>query len=101
MNIGIITSLRQQDNCFDAVRQFGLKTCQLVSWNPELATQEMAEKVNKESQESGVRVCAMWAGFPGRMIWNFQEGPLTLGIVPEEERRERVEALKKWADFAV
>jgi sugar phosphate isomerase/epimerase len=101
MNIGIITSLHPQGNCFDAVKHFGLKTCQLVSWNPELATKEMAEKVNKESEETGVRVCAMWAGFPGRMVWNFQEGPLTLGVVPEEPRRERVEALKKWADFAV
>jgi sugar phosphate isomerase/epimerase len=24
------------------------------------------------------------------MVWNFQEGPLTLGIVPEEPRRERI-----------
>lgn len=100
MNIGIITNLNPQGSCLDTVKQLGLNTCQLVSWNPELATKEMAEQVNKESEETGVRVCAIWAGFPGRMVWNFQEGPLTLGLVPEESRRERVEALKKWADFA-
>jgi sugar phosphate isomerase/epimerase len=100
MNIGIITSLRQEGNCFETVKHFGLKVCQLVSWDPALATREMAERVKQESKETGVRVSAMWAGFPGRMIWNFQEGPVTLGIVPEDGRRERMDALKKWADFA-
>jgi sugar phosphate isomerase/epimerase len=101
MNIGIITSLRKEGNCFEAVKHFGLNVCQLVSWDPTLATMEMAERVNQESQETGVRVSAMWAGFPGRMVWNFQEGPVTLGIVPKEGRQERLDALKKWADFAV
>lgn len=100
MDIGIITSLRQEGKSFEAVKHFGLDVCQLVSWDPTLATEAMAEAVIQESQETGVRVCAMWAGFPGRMAWNFHEGPVTLGLVPEERRRERVEALKKWAHFA-
>lgn len=101
MDIGIITGLQPDGKSFEAVKQFGLRTCQLVSWNPALATRETAEAVVRESEQSGVRVCAMWAGFPGRMAWNFKEGPVTLGLVPEESRSERVEALKRWADFAV
>ena len=101
MKIGIITGLRGTGGFFDPVRHFGLDVCQLVSWDPTLATKEMAEAVKRESQKTGVRVCAMWAGFPGRMVWNFREGPITLGLIPRESRQERVEALKKWADFAV
>jgi sugar phosphate isomerase/epimerase len=100
MDIGIITGLKPDGKSFESVKQFGLRTCQLVSWNPTLATRETAEAIVRESEQSGVRVCAVWAGFPGRMVWNFKEGPLTLGLVPEESRPERVEALKRWADFA-
>lgn len=101
MDIGIITSLSKDGNSFESVRQFGLRTCQLVSWDPSLAVPSVAERIVRESEESGVGVCAMWAGYPGRMVWNFKEGPVTLGLVPEEHRAARVEALKRWADFAV
>jgi sugar phosphate isomerase/epimerase len=36
----------------------------------------------------------------GPAEWNFSRGPVTLGLVPEAYRAERVEALKRWADFA-
>lgn len=101
MSIGIITTLQPEVNCFETVKHFGLDVCQLVSWDPTLATREMADKVIRDSEASGVRVSAMWAGVPGPMVWNFKEGPTTLGIVPEFMRRERIDALKGWADFAV
>ncbi|MDF2723762.1 MAG: sgaU [Paenibacillus sp.] len=101
MNIGIITSLKADGNSFEAVQQFGLRTCQLSSFNPDLATREVAEAVVRESERTGVSVCAMWGGFKGRAAWNFTEGPLTLGFVPPQLRAERVEAMKRWADFAV
>jgi sugar phosphate isomerase/epimerase len=100
MEIGIITSLHGTSGIFDPVKYFGLNVCQLVSWDPSLATERMAEAVRRESERTGVRVCSMWAGFPGRMVWDFKEGPATLGLVPPDSRRERVEALKRWADFA-
>lgn len=101
MDIGIITGLKPDGKSFEAVQQFGLRTCQLVSFNPQLATREIAEAVVRESEQAGVRVCAMWGGFTGRHVWNFTEGPVTLGLVPKEQRAERVAALKRWADFAV
>ncbi len=100
MEIGVINSLKDGGKCFAHVEQFGLKVCQLVSWNTALATPEIAETVVRESQRSGVRICAMWGGVPGPAEWNFLRGPVTLGLVPPEYRRERIEALKKWADFA-
>ena len=42
----------------------------------------------------------MWAGWPGPKVWDFIEGPSTLGIVPAEYRRERVAALEAGGAFA-
>ena len=100
MEIGVINSLKDGGKCFDHVSQFGLTVCQLCSWDPALATRQVADTVVTESKKSGVRVCAVWGGFPGPAKWNFTEGPTTLGLVPPEFRAERIAALKKWADFA-
>ncbi|MCL5104177.1 MAG: sugar phosphate isomerase/epimerase [Armatimonadetes bacterium] len=66
-----------------------------------LATREVAENVKSDSAASGVSVCALWANLPGPHEWNFTQGPITLGLVPEKYRRQRIDALKLWADFAV
>ncbi len=100
MEIGVINSLQNDGRCFDHVSQFGLHVCQLVSWNPALATPEIAATVKAESARTGVRVCAMWGGVTGPARWNFTEGPTTLGLVPPEYRAQRVAELKRWADFA-
>src|SRR5690348_2612759 len=100
MEIGVINGLRNDGKCFEHVSQFGLHVCQLSCWDPGMATEAIAENVRKESAAAGVRVCAVWAGLPGPAKWNFTEGPVTLGLVPPQYRPERVEALKRWADFA-
>ncbi len=98
--IGVINSLINEGKCFNHVKEFGLKVCQLVSWDRTLATEKIAKTVIEESRKSGVRVCAIWAGVPGPAQWNFKSGPTTLGLVPPEYRTMRIDALKKWADFA-
>ena len=100
MEIGVINPLRDGGKCFDHVARFGLTVCQLSSFDTTWATREVAATVVKESRTAGVRICALWAGWPGPKAWNFTEGPITLGLVPEQYRAERVAALKRWADFA-
>lgn len=80
MDIGVIQSLGNGGDCFAPVREFGLRCCQLVSWNPDLATPEIAATVRRCAQRDGVRVAAVWGGFPGPAQWNFTEGPTTLGL---------------------
>ncbi len=104
MEIGVIHPLSNEtlaeDNMFQKVQNLGFNVCQLNSWDSSLCTKEIAERVKKDSAASGVRVCAVWAGVPGPAKWNFTEGPLTLGLVPEQYRADRIAALKGWADFA-
>jgi sugar phosphate isomerase/epimerase len=100
MEIGVITVLRGAGRNFGHVQQFGLNVCQLFCGDRQMATPEMAAAVRQESAETGVRVCAVWAGLPGPAEWNFTGGPVTLGLVPPAYRQERVAVLKQWADFA-
>lgn len=37
---------------------------------------------------------------PGRLVWNFLEGPSTIGLVPPSSRAARIDALKQASDFA-
>ncbi|WP_217591693.1 sugar phosphate isomerase/epimerase [Cohnella sp. GbtcB17] len=98
--IGIINPLENGGDCFGPVLHYALSVCQLVSWDISQATEEIAFTVKAAADKAGVRIAAMWAGVPGPQVWNFVEGPLTLGIVPQAYRAERVAALKRWADFA-
>ncbi|MFC1451882.1 sugar phosphate isomerase/epimerase family protein [Verrucomicrobiota bacterium] len=98
--IGVITSLTAEGRCLERVADFGLDLCQLSCWNPDLYSTERAKAVRRESEESGVRITSLWAGWPGPAVWDFVEGPLTLGLVPPEYRDIRIEALVKGADFA-
>ena len=100
MKIGVLNGLRNGGRCFDRVQQFGLDVCQLSVWAGPEATPEVADVVREESARTGVRICAVWGGWPGKAEWNFTGGPTTLGIVPREMRRERLDALKHEADFA-
>lgn len=100
MEIGVVNILKNNGSCFEHVSQFGLNVCQLIGWNPELCTPEIADNVLRESTRHNVRICAMWGWVAGPGKWNFTEGPVTLGLVPEAYREERVRTLKHWADFA-
>ncbi len=100
MQIGVINTLKNGGECFDHVAQFGLNVCQLQSWDVDLASPDIADAVVKSSSAADVGICGFWGGYPGPSNFNFREGPVTLGLVPQEFRAQRVEALKKWADFA-
>jgi sugar phosphate isomerase/epimerase len=101
MDIGVITGLHPEGSNFEHVSKFGLDVCQLACWNLDHCTEAMAARVREEGAATGVHVCAVWGGLPGPARWNFTEGPVTLGLVPPQYREARVEALKRWADFAV
>lgn len=82
------------------VHDLGLPTCQISNWDPQYYTDEMAQRVMAACEKNQVEVTTVWAGTPGRTIWNFIDGPRTIGLVPEWMRAVRLDALKRGADFA-
>lgn len=101
LKLGVVVSLRDgPDEAMEKVRSLGLPTCQVTNWDPDLLTPEVAAKLSRAARERSVEITTLWAGFHGRMVWDFVEGPLTIGLVPTETRQARVETLKRASDFA-
>lgn len=101
LTLGVMASLPEgPERVLRGVHDLGLPTCQLVCWQREWLTREMAQRVVAAAREHQVEITTMWTGLPGRNVWNFIEGPVTIGLVPEATRAERVEVLKQGADFA-
>jgi len=78
----------------------GMNTCQLCCWDMALYTKEIARKVKIQSEQNNVNITAVWAGWTGDCVWDFIQGPTTLGIVPARFRGMRVSQIKRGADFA-
>ncbi len=79
--------------------ELGLSWIQLNNWDPALATEENARRV-REILGDRVQISSLWAGWPPPAVWDFLEAPATLGIVPSAYRYQRMDALKRGADFA-
>lgn len=99
-NIGVMSELVPNAATIDVVAEYGLLCTQVVSWNLELATLDIARTLKKRAADNNVRLTAIWGGYSGPQEWNFTKGPVTLGLVPCAYRAMRVLELKKWADFA-
>lgn len=102
MQLGVLTSLNHyvRDN-IRKVRELGLDTCQLKCWNSAFLTDELAAETVAAATEYNVTITGFWVGWDGGYsVWNFVEGPATLGIVPTAYRSERVKMLLKGAAFA-
>ena len=97
--IGVVSSLTDGAENLSEVSEYGLAACQLVSWKPEMWTDAMAAAVVEKGKKTGLTISSFWAGWSGPKVWDFIQGPSTLGIVPEEYRARRVEELKAGGDF--
>ena len=99
--IGTIRKLSKiLDEGTDKIKDLGLETIQLSCWEPELYTQETADKLKSMLGDS-LEITSVWAGWTGGpRNWNFIDGPYTLGIVPEAYRARRLQEIIEGAKFA-
>ena len=79
----------------------GFTTCQLIAGAPRIWTEENLERARTLLDRYGITPSAFWCGWDGPGVWNFYEGPLTIGLVPKEYREMRVKNLCDGADFAL
>ena len=87
---------------FKDLVQIGLHTCQLEVTEVKDYTQENALWIKGLAEKYGVRITAFWckAALEGPCVWNFVEGPGTIGLVPPVFRHKRMENMLKGSDFA-
>jgi sugar phosphate isomerase/epimerase len=98
MRLGLIVySESDPEAALRKVHDLNLPTAQL---NVEDFSGEMLEKVRQAIDKYHIEVTAINSSGPGPRVYDFYRGPETIGIVPRQYRRTRIEHLKRASDFA-
>lgn len=103
MKIGVCVNFDEIDvmsRKFKDLKSEGFDNCQLISWKPELWSDENSKIIKNLTEENGITISAFWCGWEGPCVWNFYDGQITLGLVPPEYRTMRIKNLCDGADFA-
>jgi L-ribulose-5-phosphate 3-epimerase len=94
--LGIMTGIRNDPEAAMAkVHSLEMHTCQIGAG---LMTDEMLNRLGEALEKYKIVVTAMGTGGPGPDVYNFYDGPLTLGLIPRTYRGARLEYLKKFSD---
>ena len=100
LKIGVMASLEHgPEKSLKEVHDFGLPTCQVSCWTRDLLTDAMADRLAAASAANDVEITTMWVGSPDPHIWDFVQGPVSIGLVPPQYREARIEMYKAGADF--
>src|SRR5882724_2035547 len=98
LRLGLIIGVGENpDASMAKVHDLGLPTCQAFvdDFKPGLA-----ERLRQALDRYGIEATALVVGGPGKEVWDFYQGPLTIGLVPRETRAARIAHIKKASDFA-
>lgn len=102
MELGLMVApFHGPEETFRRVHDLGFSTCFLSldgyigKFTPELATQ-MRGLLDKYA----VTPTAVEVVGPGKLVWDFMQGPSTIGVIPKATRAVRIDALRQVSDFA-
>jgi sugar phosphate isomerase/epimerase len=98
LRLGLIIAIGKDANAaITKVRDLGLPTCQAYvdEFEPKDAT-----SLRQALDQHKIEATSFVVGGPGREVWDFYDGPLTIGLVPRDTRAARIAHLKKASDFA-
>lgn len=98
MALGIITGIgNDPDAAMAKVHSLEMQTCQIEAGE---LNDNLVQQLRAALEKYGIVVTALGTSGPGPYIYNFYDGPLTLGLIPRTYRSQRIEKLKKFSDFA-
>jgi len=101
IRLGVLVPLQEPVKvAIRKARELGFSTCQVICWDIGLYRRDLAQRLEVTARQLGVEITSLWSGTVGEYVWDFQSGPATIGLVPEDLRPARVEALKRASDFA-
>ncbi len=99
ITIGVIQyDMSDIDKSFKDLHDQGFGSCEL-NYNTKAFTKDFAEKVKAASKKHNIKVTTV-VGVPGsKSTWNFRKVPATIGLVPTEERAEKIAMYQDMIDF--
>jgi len=97
--LGVVVGVSEDapDKAIAKVKSFGLQSCQV---SVGMAPTTLAEPLKAALAKYQVEATAAMTLGAGKMVWDFYQGPLTIGIVPPQSRAARMDALKRASDLA-
>jgi len=83
------------------VKELGLPTC-FLSLDGYIGrfSESLAKEIRSLLEKYEVTATSAEVVGPGRLVWDFLDGPSTIGLVPPATRAARIDALKQTSDFA-
>ena len=98
LRLGLIIGIgKDPDAAMAKVHDLGLPTVQVFVEDFDLG---LVEPLRQALDKYGIEPTALVVGGPGKEVWDFYQGPLTIGLVPRETRDARVTQIKNASDFA-
>jgi L-ribulose-5-phosphate 3-epimerase len=98
LRLGLILGIgRHPDAAMSKVHELGLPTCQVFVDEIE---PELAGRLRRALDMYRIEATSLVVGGPGQEVWDFYQGPLTIGLVPRETRDARIAHIKQASDFA-
>jgi L-ribulose-5-phosphate 3-epimerase len=93
----IITVGNDPDSALAKVHDLGLPTVQIFVDEFHLG---LDRRLRQALDMYRIEATSVVVGGPGKEVWDFYDGPLTIGVVPRETRAARVAHIKKASAFA-
>ena len=83
------------------VKNMGMSNC-FLSLDAYIGkfSKTLAEEIGGLLEKYEVTATSAEVVGPGRLVWDFVDGPSTIGLVPKASRAARIDALKQTSDFA-
>ena len=101
MPIGVFTSIGEGLGAgLDGVRQLGVPTVHVHAPPLAMRTPEHAAQVRRQFDEAGIAITLVFCGFPGESYASIAETQRTVGLVPRDNRQERIGQTRQIIDFA-
>jgi L-ribulose-5-phosphate 3-epimerase len=98
LRLGLILGIEKNpDAAMAKVRDLGLPTCQV--YVDDFDSKDAAS-LRQALDKYKIEATSLVVGGPGREVWDFYKGPLTIGLVPRETRAARIAHLNKASEFA-
>jgi sugar phosphate isomerase/epimerase len=98
LRLGLIIGIgKDPDAALAKISELGLPTSQIFvdEFEPEIAG-----RLRQALDKYKIEATSVVVGGPGKEVWDFYQGPLTIGLVPRPTRAARIAQIKKASDFA-
>jgi len=98
MRLGVIIGMgNNPDAALQRVHDLEVPTCQVST---EDLSDTMLEGIRAAVQKFNIEVTALNTSGPGPAVYDFYQGPETIGLVPLQYRADRIAHFKRASDFA-